>query len=359
MRRANVHAAIPAVACVFLLLFLVTTSGAPTYVVQPGDDVTKVAAAFGVSAESLRTANALPPSAALQAGQRLAVPPRPDAPSTYTVVAGDSVWRIAECMDVAPEELLATNRLRRTDTLRPGQVLNIPAPRHKRYQVEKGDTPASIAERFNVSLADLLKLNDLRSYSLLKPGEEIILPTSALEGMVYTVQRGDSLWEIADAYGVSMEALARNNGLSIGGPIYAGQRLAIPKGGAPDFGATLVETAMGYRGVPYRYGGTTSRGMDCSGLVYRVFQTHGVEVPHSSRDLATRGTKVTYAELRPGDLVFFRTRGRWVSHVGIFVGDNQFIHASSGRSGRRVMVSRLDEGYYKERLVCARRLTKP
>jgi cell wall-associated NlpC family hydrolase len=94
--------------------------------------------------------------------------------------------------------------------------------------------------------------------------------------------------------------------------------------------------------------------MDCSGLVARVLRIQGVIAPHSSRELYKLGRRVTRKELEPGDLVFFRTRGRGISHVGIYMGEGQFVHASSG--GGRVQVDSLDSGYYARRLVGARRV---
>ena len=113
---------------------------------------------------------------------------------------------------------------------------------------------------------------------------------------------------------------------------------------------------MRYRGVPYAYAGMTSRGMDCSGLVARVLLNHGIRAPHNAASLYGLGIPVPLEKLRSGDLVFFHTTGRGISHVGIYIGNNEFVHASSG-SGV-VMTSRLDEGYYQARYVGARRLAR-
>ena len=182
------------------------------------------------------------------------------------------------------------------------------------------------------------------------------------EPRYYTVRKGDALSRIARRFGVTVRALAQANRIRNPDRIKAGQRLTIPTAGAganQDGAAgrdrdSLVDTALSYRGVPYRYAGMTSRGMDCSGLVARVLRAHGIRAPHNSRELFKLGKRVTRKEMQPGDLVFFRTRGRTISHVGIYMGDGKFVHASSG--GGQVQVDTLDTGYYARRLAGARRL---
>lgn len=117
---------------------------------------------------------------------------------------------------------------------------------------------------------------------------------------------------------------------------------------------SLVRTALRFRGTPYRYAGTSSRGMDCSGLVSRVLNAHGIRAPHSSAALFKMGRPVAFKDLRPGDLLFFATRGRRVSHVGLYMGNGKFVHASSRSGG--VITSSLSEPYYAKRYVGARRL---
>lgn len=106
-------------------------------------------------------------------------------------------------------------------------------------------------------------------------------------------------------------------------------------------------------GTKYRTGGTTTNGFDCSGFTMYVFKHLGINLPHQSGSQFTMGTSVSRSDLRAGDLVFFNTSGSGVSHVGIYVGDGKFAHASTSRG---VVVSSLSESYYVNRYVGAKRI---
>lgn len=118
---------------------------------------------------------------------------------------------------------------------------------------------------------------------------------------------------------------------------------------------SVLRRALALLGTPYRWGGTSENGFDCSGLVGYVFKSAlGIELPRISRDMANSGEKVDRAALNAGDLVFFSRRGRRVDHVGIYVGNGQFVH--SPRSGKDVMVSSLNDGYWSRKFMRARRV---
>ena len=123
-------------------------------------------------------------------------------------------------------------------------------------------------------------------------------------------------------------------------------------------GATgLVNNSMGFLGMPYRLGGNGEQdgGIDCSGLVRTVYQrTLGKILPRRAADQAAATKSIAKDDLQPGDLVFFNTMQRAFSHVGIYVGNNQFIH--SPRSGGVVRIENLDVGYWKSRFNGARRV---
>jgi cell wall-associated NlpC family hydrolase len=120
--------------------------------------------------------------------------------------------------------------------------------------------------------------------------------------------------------------------------------------------ADLVSTSKRYIGTPYRWGGQGPGGFDCSGYVQYVYRrAAGVELPRSSSEqyASGRGRFVGRNSLQPGDLVFFATSGRGVSHVGLYLGNNQFIHAPS--SGNLVRIDSLNDPYYwRDRYVGAK-----
>jgi cell wall-associated NlpC family hydrolase len=117
--------------------------------------------------------------------------------------------------------------------------------------------------------------------------------------------------------------------------------------------AGVVGTALSLRGVPYRNGGTSPAGFDCSGFVQYVFGQFGVPLPRETRAQFRAGSRVGREQLRPGDLVFFTTVAPGASHVGIAIGDDQFVHAPSSRGV--VRVERLSSDYWRRRFVGARR----
>lgn len=121
----------------------------------------------------------------------------------------------------------------------------------------------------------------------------------------------------------------------------------------------IITYAEQFKGVKYKYGGTTKKGMDCSGLLYTSFQSEGINIPRRSTDLAKTGDWIDLKEVQPGDLVFFATQknSRKVNHVGLVTGIREgyveFIHASTSAG---VITSSLAERYWYFAFVQARRL---
>ncbi|CAM4501799.1 C40 family peptidase [Paenibacillus typhae] len=106
-------------------------------------------------------------------------------------------------------------------------------------------------------------------------------------------------------------------------------------------------------GTPYKYGGTTTAGFDCSGFILHIMDNYKLDLPRTSQTQAKTGSYVEKEDLRAGDLVFFNTNGRGISHAGIYIGENKFAHSSTSKG---VTISSLSEGYYKDRYVTARRV---
>lgn len=112
----------------------------------------------------------------------------------------------------------------------------------------------------------------------------------------------------------------------------------------------VINSAFNYSGVRYRFGGTSFNGIDCSGLVMNAFANTEINLPRSSREMAQVGEKIKRSQAQKGDLIFFKTRGNRISHVGIITevvdGEIKFIHSSTSKG---VIVSSTNEAYYKTR----------
>ena len=121
-----------------------------------------------------------------------------------------------------------------------------------------------------------------------------------------------------------------------------------------DAGYALLQAAQSRIGAPYRYGGAGPEAFDCSGLVTYAHRRIGVAVPRTAAQQFAAATPVKRNELRPGDLVFFRLESRSVSHVGIYAGDNRFVHAP--QSGGNVRMASLDEDHFRRSFAGAGRL---
>lgn len=138
-------------------------------------------------------------------------------------------------------------------------------------------------------------------------------------------------------------------------PTTSGRAKAFLSGMAGKAGDVVVG-ALTMIGVRYRWGGDSpDSGLDCSGFVRYVFQdTLGMALPRRAEEMSRVGEKVRMSELKPGDLVFFNTMRRTFSHVGIYIGDNKFVHSPS--TGSTIRVDDLDDGYWEKRFTGARRI---
>lgn len=202
----------------------------------------------------------------------------------------------------------------------------------------------------------------------------VLLPRASWADVTYTVVPGDTLYRISRMYGTTVRAIQEANNIWTH-LIYPGQVLVIPvddgaqsgdvsptqpqaqvsRGGLPDARQVLAR-ATSLLGSPYVYGASGPYAFDCSGFTMYVFKQVGIELPHNAAAQADLGVPVSREQLAPGDLVFFSYYGRpGIDHVGIYVGDGRFIHASS-RAG--VKYSSLYEPYYTVNYQGARRILR-
>ncbi len=235
------------------------------------------------------------------------------------------------------------------------------------YKVVSGDTLASIATRFGVDKAKLADTNGLSASAILVEGQVLVISEEPLDDYYpYTVIPGDTIYTIAASQGVSAGAIVNLNRLSdYGAGLEVGQTIVIPypvEPEAPDLPVNddgdieaLLSYAKNLLGKGYVYGDEGPDTFDCSGFTYYVFQAFGVTLPRESRVQATAGVYVKKENLLPGDLVFFSTSSSAsVGHVGIYLGNNEFIHAAN--SARGVCTDSLTSTYYTNHYVTARRV---
>ncbi|MFH2074154.1 MAG: NlpC/P60 family protein [Pseudomonadota bacterium] len=285
------------------------------------------------------------------------------AKETYKVQHGDTLVGIAGKIGVTPGALKAANQMKGS-SLKANQTLIIPSPKNKNvtkskpspllrgevYVVKKRDTLAGIARKTGVSVAELREVNRLPG-SALKIGQKLSLkmPEPEEQPELLAGDTGDEPeTDLADGAVLTPEEawaeIERHRKESAA---------LLGKWSSPDEPKLLVNAAMGFLGAPYRLGGFSIRGIDCSGLVKKIYHLFDIDLPRTASEQSRVGMRVARSDLSEGDLLFFKTRRRG-SHVGIYIGNNEFVHAASRKRG--VRVDNLDTPYFDKRFIRAVRL---
>ena len=200
------------------------------------------------------------------------------------------------------------------------------------------------------------------------------------EFIEYTIKKGDTVERLAQRFGIeSDDILASNSNLA--NKLAPGKMLLIPRIVESDKGETdyvdlpsrllkpwktseekymLVKVAKSFMGAPYRYGGESVRGLDCSAFVKKIYDIFDVQLPRSAREQYCVGPKIAREELSVGDLVFFRTKrfAKYPTHVGIYIGDGNFIHSSSAHDEMGVKIDSLKTDFYSRTFLGGTRIKK-
>jgi peptidoglycan endopeptidase LytF len=354
---------------------------AATYTVKSGDSLSVIAKQFGLSVDQLKQLNNLT-SDRIFIGQTLkltgsATTTQADT-QTYTVQSGDSLSVIAKRFNMSVDDLKRNNNLT-SEIIFVGQSLKVTGEgiaetptqtSATTYTVQSGDSLSVIAKNYNLTVTSLKQMNGLTSDNIYV-GQTLKLTGNAQAEQgttsTYTVQSGDSLSVIAKKYGISTTQLKEANNMT-SDTIYIGQKLTIPTAATNPAPApapqqqsmeqvklAIVEDSKNYLGIPYVWGGETTSGFDCSGFLYFMFNKHGVDMPRvTSGDYYKMGTSISKAELEPGDLVFFGVNVPGVvSHVGFYMGDNQYISATSSKG---IAIYSLDNPYWSKYYMGAKRV---
>ena len=301
---------------VSFLLFGVCQKGwsEEKYTVKPGDTLYKISKSFGVGIGALKKANALGGDA-IRPKQVLIIPPLREKKVEESAKKSPSSQ---------PKKLLAAT-VKRTS----GEMDS--------YVVQKGDSLYSISKKVGIPIEEIKKMNGLRT-SALKIGQILLL--SEDEGMLEEeAKEARDGEEIADASQTEGEKGEK------GEPVTS---TPLGKWSNLEERSLLVRVAKTFLGAPYKLGGSTLKGIDCSAFVKKIYEIFNIQLPRTTREQFKVGKKVEKDELEEGDLVFFKRRGNR-AHVGIYVGDNQFVHASS--YSREVKMDHLDAPYYSQRFL--------
>lgn len=280
------------------------------------------------------------------------------AAKTHRVKKHETIISLAKKYHVSVEELKAANNLV-GNSIKPRLLLVIPprtvaAASASVYKVKKSETLSRVSKKTGVSVSELKRMNGLRS-SRIKPGMVLVLKESAPveESRPKVAKRlqlrhanlfserdyEQSLQELTDLEPEHEVDLRKSTELKVDGL------------------NELKKSAYGFLGTRYRFGGNSrSGGIDCSSFVQKVFREQEVALPRTAREQFEVGSVVAPGDLQKGDLIFFSTYASYASHVGIYLGDNKMIHASS--RDRRVVISPMNTSYYRSRYLGAKRITK-
>ena len=195
------------------------------------------------------------------------------------------------------------------------------------------------------------------SYHQGDQGQDIAGIQAQLNALGYNAGSADG--DFGQATAVAIGKFQRDRGLDVDGVIgmdtyraIMGREIAASRGGS-SLVRRVVQEALRYQGVPYVFGGTSPNGFDCSGFTRYIFAQAGINLPRAADEQYEVGQNVSYGQLQSGDLVYFTTYEPGASHVGIYLGNGQFISATSSRG---IAIARIDSGYWGDRYLGARRV---
>jgi LysM repeat protein len=385
----------------FLSTVYAGSAYASEHTVQKGDSLWKIATKYQTTVSELKNLNNLN-SDFLQVNQKLKVPDAvqpvttavasttASSTSVYVVKSGDYLGKIAKQFNTTVQDLKSLNGLN-SDRIYMGQALKVPGKTETTtpapavtppvestttsvYTVVRGDTLSKIGVQYKMSVSELKKLNSLSS-DMIYVGQKLkvngkatvttptpttpvptpVTPVDPAKTSEYTVKSGDTLGKISQQYKMTLQKLKELNGLK-SDMIYVGQKLKVagesaavtapaPTTEAPvgEFATAFIEAAQSVMGVPYVWAGSTINGFDCSGFIYYAANKAGYKIGRYSA--AGYHSRTFYVDQpQPGDLVFFENTYKvGISHLGIYIGDNQFIHADEKKG---ITISNLSNPYY-------------
>ncbi|TAN45505.1 MAG: LysM peptidoglycan-binding domain-containing protein [Nitrospirae bacterium] len=363
---------------IFFAVMLVCSSSYAglTYTVKKGDNLDRIAKKHSISVKAIMSANDMQ-SAKLHIGMKIVIPStkhetkkttkehlnttkqteasadKISAKNTsnasgedqiHIVKKGDTIQSVARKYSVQASEIKKLNGIK-SGKIKSGTLLIVKRGAPKQYTVKKGDNIWRIAKKFNKNIDELKEINGMSSNSL-KPGQVIKLIKNKEEHTEDIADIKEELRPVLEAYADKVRPNERIREVK---EISKSEDLL-----SIGIADRLILFAKKMLNLPYKFGGNGSIGLDCSSYVQKVFEIAGVTLPRSARQQFTFGEPVEKDQLSKGDLVFFKTYASFPSHVGIYLGNNLFIHAST--KSKRITIDSLEAPYYVKRYIGAKRL---
>jgi LysM repeat protein len=349
----------------FLFSIAAVSEASLKHTAKKGETLSGIARKYHIDLKELKKANKS--TANLKAGDKVVIPLKKQT-AHKKVKAGNSP-KTASKKQQKKDTVVAAAKA--PDVLSPGSF----------HIVKKGDTLSSISKKHSVTIAEVRELNDLSRSSKIKIGQKLLLRTA--EPNVHLVKNDETIKSIAARYNLSPEELIEINEvtsetLNVGQKLYLSQEqpaaatvedIEILKRTMEEEIKTVSESdefsekplrdkiivfAKKLVNIPYKFGGNSILGIDCSAYVKKVYGFLGIDLPRTAREQFNKGETIEKEELSMGDLVFFRTYASFPSHVGIYLGNNLFIHASE--KGKKVKVDNFNAPYFVKRFIGAKRL---
>jgi len=285
----------------------------------------------------------------------------------HTVKSGESLYTIAKKNHTTVDALCKLNGIKRDTVLRVGRAIKVPKKvkiakkRAKKsvHIVKRGDTLSTIAKRYGVSVATLRTLNGLSRSDMLKVGQKLRLSVHTKRHIAKRSTKKAEKKLAKALTTIKSPRVAKVN-------VKKSKRFSLSdivfgfgnKDGIPEKSKKIISLAKQKLGKRYVWGATGQRNtFDCSGLTTYVCKANGIKIPRRAIEQSKYGKPVKRSELQPGDLVFFDTSKRrrgYVNHVGIYIGNGKFIHASSAK--KKVVITSLNKPFYSQRFKGARRV---
>jgi len=361
------------------------------YTVKSGDTLSAIAVKNSTTVNSIMKANSMKKGDLLKLGKVIVVPL--DVTETasvksvkksskivkHTVKSGDTLSVLAARNHTTVKSIIEANGIKKGDTLKLGKVLTIPTKavtvasaktikksskkrRSKivKHTVKSGDTLSVLAARNHTTVKSIIEANGMKKGDTLKLGKVLNIPTkvntSKSKKRVRIAssrsKRGDrQLAKTLKSAKFKKSNSKKSSKFSIDDILFTGK--------SNKKSAKMIKLAKNKLGRRYVWGATGNKNtFDCSGLTTYVCKKNGISIPRRAIQQSKHGKYISRKNLKPGDLVFFDTSKRkkgYVNHVGIYIGNNKFIHASSAK--KKVVITSLSKNFYSRRYKGARRVS--